>query len=176
MFYSMHFGWDLQKNLQKRIRERHFGELLVGAAEVAETGDSDIPYCIAAPTMRVPMILAETPNAYLAARAVFLLLLHGKFDSSFGPALDGIFVAVYSLLNGTGKPYHSVIQTVAFPGLGTGVGRVPYEVCARQVRAAYLDHACGQYQFPATWSDAQVNSIRFDECTHVFIGISSEAV
>ena len=39
------------------IRTRHHGELLVGAAEIVETGDEAFPYIIAAPTMRVPHVL-----------------------------------------------------------------------------------------------------------------------
>src|SRR3954469_25564103 len=55
--YSHHFGWEVQERLQELIRNRHRGELRVGAAEIVETGHARIPYLIAAPTMRVPMIL-----------------------------------------------------------------------------------------------------------------------
>src|SRR5262245_52878699 len=54
--YSSFFGWRVQDRLQKLIRERHHGELLVGTAEIVETDNAKIPYLIAAPTMRVPMI------------------------------------------------------------------------------------------------------------------------
>ena len=37
MLYRRHFGWRVQDRLQKRIRERHYGELVVGAAEIVET-------------------------------------------------------------------------------------------------------------------------------------------
>lgn len=84
MIYSQFFGWGVQQALQSRIQRLHAGELLVGAAEVVPTGHPRIPYCIAAPTMRVPMILDQTPNAYLAARAVMLLLKQGRFDDDFG--------------------------------------------------------------------------------------------
>src|SRR4051794_40598373 len=63
--YSRHFGWGVEERLQKAIRERHHGELLVGTAEIVETGDEGIPYVIAAPTMRVPMVLRESVNPYL---------------------------------------------------------------------------------------------------------------
>jgi len=137
--YSRHFGWHVQERLQAAIRERHHGELLVGAAEVVETGDGRIPFLIAAPTMRVPMILQDTLNPYLAARAVLLLIRHGHFP-------DGMFA---------GRPIRSVISTVAFPGLGTGVGRVDPLVCARQVRAAVEDVELGRSTFPETWAEAQ---------------------
>src|SRR5436190_19411233 len=67
--YSHHFGWSVQDRLQELIRTRHHGELLIGTAEIVETGNLRIPYVIAAPTMRVPMVLSETINPYLAARA-----------------------------------------------------------------------------------------------------------
>src|SRR5687767_10875535 len=60
--YSQHFGWGVQDRLQELIRTRHHGELLVGTAEIVDTYDSRIPFVIAAPTMRVPMILGETVN------------------------------------------------------------------------------------------------------------------
>ena len=56
--YLKHFGSQLQGQLQQAIQTRHHGELLVGAAEVIETGSKRIPYLIAAPTMRVPMCCA----------------------------------------------------------------------------------------------------------------------
>jgi O-acetyl-ADP-ribose deacetylase (regulator of RNase III) len=60
--------------------EKHHGELVVGAAEIVETGDLTKPYLIAAPTMRLPIILGpETVNPYLAIRAVLLLIEHEVF-------------------------------------------------------------------------------------------------
>jgi O-acetyl-ADP-ribose deacetylase (regulator of RNase III) len=137
--YSQYFGWHVQDRLQAAIRDRHHGELLVGAAEIVETGDARIPFLIAAPTMRVPMILGETAAPYLAARAVLRLVRHGRFP-------DGMFA---------GQSINSVISTVAFPGLGTGVGRVHPAVCARQVRVAIEAVELGQWTFPRTWAEAQ---------------------
>lgn len=110
----------MQDRLQELIKQRHHGELLVGTAEIVETGDLRIPFVIAATTMRVPMILSDTVNPYLAARAVFLLYRHGVVPS-------GVLA---------GEPVAQVISRVAFPGLGTGVGRVDPDTCALQVRAA----------------------------------------
>src|SRR5262245_43345879 len=106
--YSHRFGWEVQDRLQELIRTRHHGELLVGAAESVETLNNRIPYVIAATTMRVPMILSDTVNPYLAARAVFLLIQRGIVPSG---ALAGEAVS-------------DAVSSVAFPGLGTGVGRV----------------------------------------------------
>src|SRR5437868_2455500 len=68
--YSRRFGWELQARLQALLREEYDGELLVGQAVLLETHDDTIPYLISAPTMRVPMNVAGTVNAYLAFRAV----------------------------------------------------------------------------------------------------------
>jgi len=137
--YSRHFGWHVQHRLQDAIRTRHHGELLVGHAEIISTDNARIPFVIAAPTMRVPMILRDTVNPYLAARAALLLIKHRKFA-------DGPFA---------GDAVASVVQTVAFPGLGTGVGKVGPNTCARQVRAAVEEVVFGRTAFPQTWADAQ---------------------
>ena len=44
---------------RKPFAKLHHGELLVGAAEVVETDNPDLPFLIAAPTMRVPTISAR---------------------------------------------------------------------------------------------------------------------
>jgi len=139
MLYSQHFGWHVQERLQKLIVSKHHGELLVGAAEIVETDNLQIPYLIAAPTMRVPMILSNTINAYLAARAALLLIKHGTFA---GGRLKG-------------EPVMSFVESVAFPGLGTGVGRVGPNTCARQVRAVIEEVILGRFEFPQSWTDAQ---------------------
>ncbi len=79
MLYSQRFGWHVQKRLQGLIGSKHHGELLVGASEIIETDNPQIPYLIAAPTMRVPMILRNSVSPYVAARAVSLLIKHGAF-------------------------------------------------------------------------------------------------
>ena len=140
LVYSQHFGWNVQKQLQDQIKKFNHGELLVGSADIVETLHSNIPYLIAAPTMRVPMILSESVNPYLAARAVLLLIKHGKFNA-------GTMV---------GESISDVVKSVAFPGLGTGVGRVQPEICASQVRAAIKEVVFEEFGFPESWSDAQM--------------------
>lgn len=136
--YLDHFGPEIQTRVRRAIFDRHHGELLVGAADVVETGDPAIPYLIAAPTMRVPMVLQESVNPYLAARAVFLLLSRGRFPD--GPD--------------AGRPIGEKIRTVALPGMGTGVGRIGSNTCARQVRAAIEEIALGGYEMPTSWAEA----------------------
>lgn len=77
-------------------------------------------------------------ESYLATRAVLLLVSHGKFQAG----------------REEGKSIRDHIQTVAFPGLGTGVGRVPFAVCARQVRAAIEECSSGRFSLPKTWLEA----------------------
>jgi O-acetyl-ADP-ribose deacetylase (regulator of RNase III) len=81
---------------------------------------------------------AETVNPYLATRAVFLLIRRGQF--SYGSR--------------AGEKTSEHIRTVAFPGMGTGVGRVPFAVCARQMRAAIEEFILDGWQSPQSWAEA----------------------
>lgn len=120
LVYSRHFGWGLQERLQRTLREEHDGELPIGQAVIIETRDRNIPFLISAPTMRVPMNVADTLNAYLAFRAV---------------------IRAVKQHNRSGR---QPIQSVLCPGLGTAVGRMPVDRCARQMLAAYLFAEKGQ--------------------------------
>jgi O-acetyl-ADP-ribose deacetylase (regulator of RNase III) len=132
--YLDRFGRAIQDGVRRAIRERRHGELLVGDALIVPTGDGAIPHLICAPTMRVPMRLAESVNPYLAARAVFLLVWYGTFPD--------------------GAPVHDQVSSVAMPGLGTGVGRVSAAVCAHQVRRAIDDVLLDGYRMPRSWVEA----------------------
>lgn len=134
--YVARFGHSIQDRVQQRIKTDHAGELLVGSAAIVETDDETIPFLLAAPTMRVPMALESSINPYLAARAVFLLIRDGTFSSG-----------TYS-----GQPISSHVKSIGFPGLGTGVGRVPPTQCSKQVRAAIEDVVMGRLVFPETTS------------------------
>ncbi len=136
--YLDFFGSDIQTRVRRAIYERHHGELVVGTAEIVETGHARIPYLIAAPTMRVPMILRESVNPYLATRAALLLVRFGTFP-------EGEHV---------GRPIGEHVRTVALPGMGTGVGRVSAAVCARQMRAAIDDVLTWPHAMPRSWAEA----------------------
>ena len=71
--------------------------------------------------MREPgeQLPADTVHPYLAARAVFRHWRDGRLEH--GPEL------------------RRVVGTIAMPGLGTGVGGVSPETCARQVAAAWSE-------------------------------------
>lgn len=129
MIYSLHFGWQMQDRLQKVIREEYNGELLVGQAAIITTvdhhhrntvdwskfnGGRPIKYLISAPTMRVPLDVADTVNAYLAFRAVILAVERFNANHPDDP-----------------------IRSVLCPGLGTAIGLMPRDRCAYQMLKAY---------------------------------------
>jgi O-acetyl-ADP-ribose deacetylase (regulator of RNase III) len=125
--------------VQQKIKDEFDGELLVGQSLIVPTDHKDFPYLISAPTMRVPLTLAGpnrmSINVYLAARAIFLALKKNP-----------------------------QIKSVAIPGLGTGVGSVPAEECARKMRMAYDDFYLDKNVFPKTLSAA---SHKHDDQTKV---------
>lgn len=125
---SDRFGWDLEKKLQKIIKELPEGELLVGQAMILETGDNKIPFLISAPTMRIPtnFNIATSINAYLAMKAV---LINAKKDDR--------------------------INSVAIPGLCTGVGRMDPIIAARQMFQAYKEIILGEKMDFSTFGEAQ---------------------
>ena len=136
MAISRFFGWHVQERLQEIIKTKHHGELIVGHAEVVPTDHPKIPYVISSPTMRVPMILEQNSvNIYLATRAVLLLVKYG--------------------LHPDGSQLSDTIRRVAIPGMGTGVGRFPPEICALQMKQAIDDIVLEKYDYPHTWVEAQ---------------------
>jgi len=126
---SQRLGSKLESNLQQAIASRPLKELLVGEALVLPTGDAAIPWLISAPTMRVPMRLRQTVNAYLAMKAVLT-----------------------AVLSHTGLP---PIQSVAIPGLGTGCGGLALPTAAKQMWTAYQEVVLGEWKAPPDFGDAQ---------------------
>lgn len=124
---SMELGWQVQNNLQKQLYKTSMGELLVGQSLIVETGVVNIPFCISAPTMRVPLIITDTVNVYLASKAIFNIL---KTEPR--------------------------IKTVTISGLGTGVGGVPYDICAKQMRKGYDDVWLNKYEYPTSWHESSI--------------------
>jgi O-acetyl-ADP-ribose deacetylase (regulator of RNase III) len=113
LVYLHRFGWELQTRLQTHLRDEHDGELPVGQATIIETFDATIPLLVSAPTMRIPMNVSGTVNAYLAFRAAIRTV---KLRNREAPG---------------------TIRRVLCPGLCTAVGRMPPDLCARQMAAAY---------------------------------------
>jgi O-acetyl-ADP-ribose deacetylase (regulator of RNase III) len=107
------FGDDLQKRVQGRIVAEFLGEQPVGTSMIVETGHPRHPYLAHTPTMRIPMPIARTDNVYLATWAM-LVSVHQHNQAA-----------------------ERRINRVACPGLGTGVGRMPFPEAARQMALAY---------------------------------------
>jgi O-acetyl-ADP-ribose deacetylase (regulator of RNase III) len=116
--YALAFP-EVEQNVRSAVLAYHGGELPIGQALVVPTGEPAPPWLISAPTMREPgqRLPADTVHPYLAARAVFRLWRDGRLEN--------------------GVEVRREISTIAMPGLGTGVGGVPPETCARQVAAAW---------------------------------------
>ena len=130
LVYSLRFGWSLEERLRNALRTEHDGELPVGQAVIVETRDVDFPLLISAPTMRVPMDVSDTVNAFLAFRAVIR--------------------SVHSYNRSARRP----IETVLCPGLGTAVGQMHPQACARQMAYAYRTSHLGQAAVPKNVMEA----------------------
>ncbi len=111
---SMHFGWQLEDAVRDVLFAEHDGELPVGQAIVVPTSHEQVPWLVSAPTMRVPMNVSDTVNAYLAMRAILRAVArHNRTHPD------------------------AQIHTLACPGLGTGNGCMPSHRCAMQMAYAY---------------------------------------
>lgn len=112
---------EVEQNVRSAVLAYHGGELPIGDSVIVPTGEPAPAWLISAPTMREPgeRLPEDTVHPYLAARAVFLQWRDGKLEH--------------------GVEVRRVVDTIAMPGLGTGVGGVSPETCARQVAAAWAE-------------------------------------
>jgi O-acetyl-ADP-ribose deacetylase (regulator of RNase III) len=124
--YTYQLGPQVQERLRSLLAEHHGGELPVGQAVLVPTGREEIPWCISAPTMRVPADVSETVNAYLALRAALRAVLAHNAAG--------------------GQP----IRSVLCPGLGTAVGHMPPARCARQMKEAWVRTILGPPFIPVS--------------------------
>lgn len=110
---------DVEQQVRSAVLAYHGGELPVGEALLVPTGVPSPGWLISAPTMRAPgeHLPGDTVHPYLAARAVLRLWAEECLDD--------------------GTPVREVVRSIAMPGLGTGVGGVSPQPCARQVAAAW---------------------------------------
>lgn len=115
------FGFEVQDSLRGTIRNKFFGEILVGQAMFAPLS-KPFRRLLYAPIARTPQGIQETLNAFLAARAAFRAL-QGQ----------GEHVEEQSTL----EPGEEPLSSVVFPGLGTGEGGLHPLISARQLRYAY---------------------------------------
>jgi O-acetyl-ADP-ribose deacetylase (regulator of RNase III) len=109
--YSAFFGPRLQETVQATIEDACGGDLPVGQCiDVPIVGSKQFQLLYVAPTMRVPMNVSQTPNAYLAFRAVLR-----RFKGS-------------------------VCESMLVPGLCTASGGMAPDLAAMQMRVAYDRH------------------------------------
>lgn len=134
---SKNLGWHIEKLVQQKIRDDYYGELLVGQSLIVETSHNDFPFLISAPTMRT----LRSPNVYLAMKAILTLWKYGKLDN--------------------GELVKNKVNSLAIPGLGTGVGQVPPIVCERQMRIAWEDVMNEKYKTDLGWEELRSNYAYF---------------
>ncbi len=134
--YSERFGWHIQDQLREIIRRDWDGELPIGLALVMDTGLDEVPFLVVAPTLRAPVSIAQTLNAYLSFRAVLRAVR--KYNEQ--------------------RP--GSISSVACPGMGTGTGEMPVGICAKQMRAAWDEVEGGQPFQPTGVNNALVQHYR----------------
>jgi O-acetyl-ADP-ribose deacetylase (regulator of RNase III) len=109
------FGISLMERVQQKILDDYLGEQSVGTSFIIETGHPQHPFLAHTPTMRVPMQIVGTDIAYIAMWAMLLAVEHHN------------------------RHHPQKIATIACPGMGTGIGRIPPDEAARQMALAY-DH------------------------------------
>lgn len=133
---SERFGWHLQDELQAKIAQLDERELLIGRSITLETGDSEVPFLISAPTMRVPMSfnIATSVNAFLAMKAILIACINNP-----------------------------KIETVTIPGLCTGCGRMPFHIASNQMFLAYDEIINRNYKEYKTFGDTQKYQYRLNE-------------
>ncbi|HVU13232.1 MAG TPA: macro domain-containing protein, partial [Phototrophicaceae bacterium] len=110
---TRYFGVQLMQRVQQRILDDFLGEQPVGSSIIVETQHNQHPFLAHTPTMRVPMIIAHTDNVYKAMWALLLAVRQHNTSAE------------------------RTIEIIACPGLGTGVGKVPFRQAAKQMAAAY---------------------------------------
>jgi O-acetyl-ADP-ribose deacetylase (regulator of RNase III) len=102
------FGLGIQFRVQTQIKQKYGGELPIGEAFLVHTGHPRIRRMVVAPTMKTPQNISDTSNVYLACKAALQVALLAD----------------------------PPIEKLGMPGLGTGIGRMPIEDCARQMKQA----------------------------------------
>ena len=110
---------DIETRVQSAIKRAGHYSLPVGQALIVETEDDEVPYLVVAPTMETPMFVGLTSNAYAAMSAV---------------------LRAVAAFNETAE---SPIESVAVPGLCTGVGGMEARVAALQMQQAYANWRAG---------------------------------
>ena len=111
LVYRNHFGREIERRVQAKIQQTFGNYLPIGEPVLVETGSTVIPHLITAPTMFLPEPTTDG-TVYLAMAAV-LKLARSRAD---------------------------VLESIFCPGMGTGVGRLPFAAAASAMAKAYAHH------------------------------------
>jgi O-acetyl-ADP-ribose deacetylase (regulator of RNase III) len=112
-----HFGAKIQTRVQSEIARRYQGSMRVGHATCVETGAAVPRFLISTPSMGASSEdISDTLNVALTCAAAFQM------------------VAIQN------RAEPGAITSVALPGVGTGTGRTPVEICADLMWTAYNLH------------------------------------
>ncbi len=123
-------GIDIQSKVQSHIKKYYDGEILVGQCAAIYTGSKTIPLLVVAPTMRIPLLIRDAVDVYLATRSIFNLLKR---------------------MEGT---HNYKNQRISICGLGTGTGGLNPHICAEKMYQAYNNYYLRNNYFP-TFIEAQ---------------------
>lgn len=104
-----YFGAQLQQRVQEHIIKHYYGEQPVGTSFIIETNSSPYKYLAHTPTMRVPKIVSDTDNAYVATKATLIAV----------------------------EQYDKEINSVALPAFAAGIGRIHPVDVAYQMELAF---------------------------------------
>lgn len=131
------FSYALMDRVQQRILTEFLGEQPVGTSIIVETGHDKHPFLAHTPTMRAPMEIMHTDNVYRAMWAMLLAVRqHNQRDEQ-------------------------LINVLACPGLGTGVGRVPFPEAARQMALAYRNFVNPPSRIDWRFADSRQEQVRY---------------
>jgi O-acetyl-ADP-ribose deacetylase (regulator of RNase III) len=109
-----HFGPKIQTRVQSEISRLYKGSMPVGSATCVETGSAVPRFLISTPSMSATSEdISDTLNVALTCSAAFQMV---QMQNAKEPGS---------------------IASVALPGLGTGTGRTPVEICADLMWTAY---------------------------------------
>lgn len=116
--YVDKFGLELQYRVQNTIYADKGGNLKIGDSIIVPTYEEDIPLLLIAPTVVNPGDIANAKDIYLSASSIFKTIY--KYNKNIS----------YS---------EKQLETILLPGLGTGIGMLPAQVSAKEIRNAYID-------------------------------------
>jgi O-acetyl-ADP-ribose deacetylase (regulator of RNase III) len=116
------YGGAAQPAVMATIADRFYGEMPVGIAVIIPMSSKCFPFLVTSPTMRIPGNVFGSINAYLSMRAALIAILQ---HNSIGI---------------------NRIESVAVPGLCSGVGGMSCDEVAQQMRTAHDNVVGGQWK------------------------------